>query len=1461
MRRSFNRANLILCALFAAIIWPGAVSGANAGQQLPGSIEGKADVSLSGSATYTIPLVVPPGSAGTAPKLSLAYDSQSPAGPLGAGWSVGGLSRITRGSKNLRTDGLIRGVHLDADDALYLDGQRLLPASPGCSTSVKTVTFVKEADDQTIVQATCGDASGFGSFVVRTKAGLSLHFGETKDSQIKLDDGKTILLWVCNSVEDSAGNFILFSYSQNGSGDYNVKSINYTGNRNTGLKPYANIAFNYDTVSQASTAFIAGHQIRRDSRLASIVSSVGAAPANRYDLKYDDVQSINRFVLTSITTSGEGASADTYPSTKFTYSVPAQPGDGSFSCAQDSTSSASVWCQQDSTGSGYGGIINFGLSTADNVALGYKIVEIMVADAAKPLPQILYGADIHGIPERFGFKNDGQHITQYPQLAPPTPFAVDGVDVGAVVMDLDGDKQPYIIAPAPNAAFANVWKFTGTWTPQNNVKIPMSSDGVSLPRLVMGNVSGHHDSTSDLLWYDLRSNNSGTLINQGAGRGLMDAHAALPAPLDDTARTLDANCDGTDELAYFGNSERTTYAYASGSWKRAANSSGNNVYDLPSTAAPASPAAIKRVGSAPGTAGKCPLIVVAHENVFSGAFAADPQNGWTLDPNHDPSKTTPPIVFVDKAGHDLHAQVVDFHGQTEVFAAWQVDTSNIVKYAFLSDDSGFTDNSGKVLPLPNADPVLGTQGQTTPIAYVGDLDGNGYPDLLFFSNSRSVANAIVLYDQTKGWQPQAPDYMPPIVFARQGQRDLGVRLVNLHGASGLSDVIYRQDKGGVVVDPPGKGASQNTGQGWLTVNGLSPPVPLAADHNLSNAIQFVDLDGDGYIDLLYSLKRKTGSIDANFYRNTPDPNTPDPIAPSKQNRKWDDGSSAGYKPPAVATFGDETAGDLGVRIADLDGDGLPDLIFARLESNGTVTRGWCRNDGTKWALPCDQTGGYAPPADLFFVVMPGAPGNPRAYSMQTDMQIFDVDGDGLPDLVFRFTDPRSGSEKQGVCLNTGSGWPKFSDCQSITVPVALDKVETDPTISIQYIDINGDGLVDIVWSKSDASSTTAATYLGTGARSGASWQAASQWNIPTPVISSTPGDPGFRLIDINGDGLPDILSYPDGKQPTAYFNTGYGWAQLASAGYGPPRALSNANGTDTGSRIIDLNGDGLPDFVQSYVDDKGKSTTGVWLNGNRRADVLTKIVDGLGVETNICYQTLREVGSTDSCNLSFFQQSGSGSAATVVYNGCEFTAPFPILCATPTSYVAREVTVLEGQNRALKFSYSYSGLRFDATSKQSLGFESRTAFDETKQTATKLTFLQFDPLSANDIWNRGLIAENTVLSPAGNILSKVNATWARTVRNLPPNSGSIGTNYKNWAIAQIGARSETYDLKQKLLGTQDDSYEYDTFLNVVKSVSTRNDQTSVQVVNQYSNDSDPNHWLLGRLTRSMVTKIGDAGSA
>jgi Salmonella virulence plasmid 65kDa B protein len=52
-------------------------------------------ITTSGSASYSIPIKIPPDAAGTEPKIQLVYDSQSIGGPLGAGWYIAGLSIIT----------------------------------------------------------------------------------------------------------------------------------------------------------------------------------------------------------------------------------------------------------------------------------------------------------------------------------------------------------------------------------------------------------------------------------------------------------------------------------------------------------------------------------------------------------------------------------------------------------------------------------------------------------------------------------------------------------------------------------------------------------------------------------------------------------------------------------------------------------------------------------------------------------------------------------------------------------------------------------------------------------------------------------------------------------------------------------------------------------------------------------------------------------------------------------------------------------------------------------------------------------------------------------------------------------------------------------------------------------------------------------------------------------------------
>ena len=92
-----------------------------------GTTAGSVDVSPTGAATYNIPIILPPGSAGMAPNLSIAYNSQSGNGLLGMGWNLSGLSSITRTGQNFYNDGNITDIDFTStDDRFTLDGNRLI---------------------------------------------------------------------------------------------------------------------------------------------------------------------------------------------------------------------------------------------------------------------------------------------------------------------------------------------------------------------------------------------------------------------------------------------------------------------------------------------------------------------------------------------------------------------------------------------------------------------------------------------------------------------------------------------------------------------------------------------------------------------------------------------------------------------------------------------------------------------------------------------------------------------------------------------------------------------------------------------------------------------------------------------------------------------------------------------------------------------------------------------------------------------------------------------------------------------------------------------------------------------------------------------------------------------------------------------------------------------------------------
>jgi hypothetical protein len=116
-------ASLLICACLSAICQSAQKSGEEGYE--PGTLNGTLSVSESGAAIYTIPLDLPPGSAGMTPGLGLVYNSQQGGNVLGKGWGLSGFSSITRTNPSVYYNGAADNIDFE-NDQLVLDGQKLI---------------------------------------------------------------------------------------------------------------------------------------------------------------------------------------------------------------------------------------------------------------------------------------------------------------------------------------------------------------------------------------------------------------------------------------------------------------------------------------------------------------------------------------------------------------------------------------------------------------------------------------------------------------------------------------------------------------------------------------------------------------------------------------------------------------------------------------------------------------------------------------------------------------------------------------------------------------------------------------------------------------------------------------------------------------------------------------------------------------------------------------------------------------------------------------------------------------------------------------------------------------------------------------------------------------------------------------------------------------------------------------
>lgn len=254
-----------------------------------GAVGGSFNVSPTGAATISIPIEVPQGVGQMQPNLSIVYNSQAGNGVAGWGCNLSGVSVITRAPKDIYHDGAAKALTYLANDAYYLDGQRLVYSSG--TAGQEGAVYYPESDPFTkvIVHGTYTSTTANTWFEVQYSNGTKHYYGNTASGRLSYTSGSSprINSWYLDYVKDSMGNYMAYTY-YNWSYFMYLNTITYGNNKNTSTGLINTVTFNYSYRSDSQPFYIENVKGYMNYRLSSISTKTGNNIYRTYELNYND---------------------------------------------------------------------------------------------------------------------------------------------------------------------------------------------------------------------------------------------------------------------------------------------------------------------------------------------------------------------------------------------------------------------------------------------------------------------------------------------------------------------------------------------------------------------------------------------------------------------------------------------------------------------------------------------------------------------------------------------------------------------------------------------------------------------------------------------------------------------------------------------------------------------------------------------------------------------------------------------------------------------------------------------------------------------------------------------------------------------------------------------------------------------------------------------------------------------